>query len=244
MNEIAARLDVLERHLATLLADNADLRARNASLQQRVEQLEAPRSPLVTSGDQPGGDSVGPESPPVSRRGMIAAVAGVAGGMLLAQATPAAAANGGNVLLGNNNTATSTTQVSTSAGYALQGVSSSSYGVGVYGYATPATGITYGAYGRSNSSSGYGVYGEAKATTGTTFGVVGFAASPAGFALYGSGRAKVTGRSYLATPASGPVDADLDPGSVSLYLDTASHALKARVKYPNGTLKTATIALI
>jgi len=62
--------------------------------------------------------------------------------------------------------------------------------------------------------------------------------------LYGLDRLKVTGRSYLGTPATAPTDTDLSNGSISLYLDETNSTLKVRVKFANGTtLKTATIAL-
>jgi hypothetical protein len=73
--------------------------------------------------------------------------------------------------------------------------------------------------------------------------VYGQTSSPAGYALYGQGRLKVAGRSFLATPNSAPADADLNVGSISLYLDETNSKLKVRVKYSTGVLKTATIAL-
>jgi hypothetical protein len=45
-------------------------------------------------------------------------------------------------------------------------------------------------------------------------------------------------------PNAAPADGGLTNGSISLYLDEAGNNLKVRVKYSNGTLKTATIALV
>ena len=61
----------------------------------------------------------------------------------------------------------------------------STSGTGVYGYAPAASGFTYGVYGRSGSTSGIGVYGYATATSGTTYGVYGQSDSPAGRGVYG-----------------------------------------------------------
>lgn len=47
----------------------------------------------------------------------------------------------------------------------------------------------------------------------------------------------------LGAPPSAPTDGNLINGQVSFYLDEVGNNLKIRVKYSNGTLKTATIAL-
>jgi len=52
-----------------------------------------------------------------------------------------------------------------------------------------------------------------------------------------------TGRLYLTAPNSAPADADLGNSQFSFYLDEANNALKIRVRYSNGTYKTATLAL-
>ena len=77
------------------------------------------------------------------------------------------------------------------------------------------------------------VYGEHSGETGAS----------GGFAVLSDGRFKAKGRSYLATPTTEPVDADLDNASISFYLDPANNRLRVRVKYGNGTLKTGNIAL-
>ena len=47
----------------------------------------------------------------------------------------------------------------------------------------------------------------------------------------------------LSAPSSAPTDGDLNNSNISFYLDQSGNNLKVRVKYSNGTLKTATIAL-
>lgn len=54
---------------------------------------------------------------------------------------------------------------------------------------------------------------------------------------------KASGRSYLGVPASAPTDGDIANGASSAYLDEAGNALKIRVRYSDGTLKLATVAL-
>ena len=140
----------------------------------------------------------------------------------------------------------------------VYGTAHSTSGRGIYGYARAESGATKGVSGLARSDAGVAVHGHASADTGATKGVYGHANSPAGYgvygsnaeitgaagmALYGSGRLKVTGRSYLGTPNSVPVAADLNNGSISFYLDQAANNLKVRVKYSTGVLKTATIAL-
>lgn len=52
-------------------------------------------------------------------------------------------------------------------------------------------------------------------------------------------------RANIGVPASAPTDADLQASEVSFYLDEVGNALKARVKYADGTtLKTGTVALL
>ncbi len=50
-------------------------------------------------------------------------------------------------------------------------------------------------------------------------------------------------RLYLAVPNSAPTDANLANGQVSVYVDETNNLLKFRVKYSNGTLKTAQLNL-
>lgn len=51
------------------------------------------------------------------------------------------------------------------------------------------------------------------------------------------------GRVFVETPNAAPVDAMLGNGQINMYLDESGNALKVRVKYSDGTLKTATISL-
>ncbi len=67
----------------------------------------------------------------------------------------------------------------------IYGLSDSTDGNGVRGYATADSGETYGVYGRSDSTEGYGVYGRAAAASGTTNGVYGESDSTAGRAVFG-----------------------------------------------------------
>jgi hypothetical protein len=47
-----------------------------------------------------------------------------------------------------------------------------------------------------------------------------------------------------SAPSSAPTDGNLTNSSISFYVDEIGNNLKVRVKYSNGTLKTATIALV
>ena len=258
MNEIETRLAALEAHLATLLADNEQLRAQIAELRNAAATPAVPVG-LPDTGTRQVATEHDSEPPtrPVSRRGMIAAVAGAAGGALLANATPAAATNGQPVLLGQANSATATTTVIANDPAPLRGTTTYGAGCGVNGWAISTSGTAAGVYGESNSNNGTGVIGIATHGTGGTVGVYGRADSPSGVGVYGrnpaitgngyaivaSGRFKTTGRSYLGAPGTPPVDGDLGIGSISFYLDQTNHKLKIRVKYSSGTLKTATVAL-
>lgn len=51
------------------------------------------------------------------------------------------------------------------------------------------------------------------------------------------------GRVAITAPASAPTDAHLANGQISAYLDESGHNLIFRVRYSDGTMKTATIAL-
>lgn len=65
------------------------------------------------------------------------------------------------------------------------GVSDSTAGCGVLGQATAGSGNTWGIRGDNNSTSGSGVTGWASAASGTTYGVVGQSASSDGTGVYG-----------------------------------------------------------
>lgn len=48
----------------------------------------------------------------------------------------------------------------------------------------------------------------------------------------------------LVSPNEAPTDADLGNGFLTFYLNQAGNQLLVRVRYSNGTLKTATVALV
>jgi hypothetical protein len=76
--------------------------------------------------------------------------------------------------------------------YAVQGISYSTDGRAVAGYATSETGVNYGVYAQSSSNAGYGVYGRVISPTGITYGVYGRSDSNQGRGVWG-----------LATASSG-----------------------------------------
>lgn len=116
-------------------------------------------------------------------------------------------------------------------------------GTGVRGSAVAETGQNTGVAGYAVSPQGTGVYGSNTATTGTTYGVLGSVASPTGFALYAQGALKVTGRSYLAAPASAPPSSMMSNGSISFWVDEGGSALKIAVKRGSGAPATVTLPL-
>ena len=69
--------------------------------------------------------------------------------------------------------------------YAVYGLNRSTGGGGVQGQASALTGDTVGVYGEVQSTAGRGVNASAVATTGTTYGVYGASASIAGRGVYG-----------------------------------------------------------
>jgi len=69
--------------------------------------------------------------------------------------------------------------------YGVWGESASTSGCGVYGYAIATSGDARGVFGQSDSTAGRGVYGLANATSGTTYGVYGRSESTAGAGVYG-----------------------------------------------------------
>ena len=99
----AVLLDSINQNQASLLAEIEALRAQ-------ILELRSAARPARTdaSGDVPAVE-VGHRT--VSRRGMIAAVAGAAGGLLLTNTTPAAAADGHGVVLGDAGESSSETAI-------------------------------------------------------------------------------------------------------------------------------------
>ena len=67
----------------------------------------------------------------------------------------------------------------------VYGESSSMVGMGVYGYASQGTGANYGVYGESSSMAGTGVYAKASATSGGTYGAFGWSTSTSGCGVAG-----------------------------------------------------------
>jgi hypothetical protein len=69
--------------------------------------------------------------------------------------------------------------------YGVEGRSISTFGRGVYGWASAAYGLTAGVFGESSSTSGRGVYGLATATIGFSVGVFGRSQSTDGQGVFG-----------------------------------------------------------
>ncbi len=217
MDEIENWMAAVRAELKELRRDNAAMRADNERLRQDIAALRCAVRPADLSPPTVEASGISPEQRPVSRRGMIAAVAGAAGGMLIAGATPAAAANGDAVKAGATTTASTTTQLKTTGGHGLVGVTSAAnfaglYGssgsgsgvfgrtdgtsaTGVQGLAAATTGSNYGVWGSSESTSGTGVYGTNYAGSGTTYGVLGRSNSPTGSGVAGTALA-ATGTTY------------------------------------------------
>ena len=149
---------------------------------------------------------------------MVGAAAGVgAAASLIAGGDPAGATDGDAVLAGDSNTATATTEIATSDGIGLQGVSADSSGLyGVSGTASGITGIG-GVVGDSSSQDGVvgkssgaiGVYGV---TTGVSeAGVLGqdLSAGTNGQGLFGE---STNGIGVLATGGRAPLQVSpVDP---------------------------------
>jgi len=72
-----------------------------------------------------------------------------------------------------------------SDGYGVIGITTGTFGVGVYAESLASTGANYGVYGTSRSSNGTGVYGQASSSTGTTYGVYGTSSSASGIGVRG-----------------------------------------------------------
>ncbi len=65
------------------------------------------------------------------------------------------------------------------------GITNSTVGRGLYGYATATSGVNFGVYGISNSPSGNGVYGYGNSSGGQSVGVHGITESTTGRAVFG-----------------------------------------------------------
>jgi hypothetical protein len=77
---------------------------------------------------------------------------------------------------------------SSAGGYGVEGVNTATQGTAIYGNGATAVygaGGTYGVYGKSVTSYGVGVYGYASSTSGNTVGVYGQADSVGGWGVFG-----------------------------------------------------------
>lgn len=234
---LAAEIEGQRAEMAHLRAEIDGLRLELAGA-HGVRISDDPTTPEAPSaGPTPGG--------PVSRRGVILAAVGAAAGLAAASVrpAPAAAATGGAFILGQSNSASTATGLTTPAGFGLTVTSSASSGQAITGQKTSLSGVTVGVGGVSQSDNGIGVQGLANSSNGLNYGVYAQTNSPAGFALFAKGRVKVTGRSFLATPAGAPSAADMGGRSISFFLDQAANRLRVKVKYSTGVIKYGSIAL-
>jgi hypothetical protein len=134
---------------------------------------------------------------PRTRRAVLAGVLGGVG-VLLAEALGrplgVRGADGDVVHVGDVLTGTRTTSITTSRGYGIRGISTSTrtaadQEAGVFGHATATSGPTAGVAGRSDSNAGTGIVGVASAASGVTMGVSGMTFSPEGTGVAGIARA-------------------------------------------------------
>jgi hypothetical protein len=202
--------------VAELAAQFAQFRQRAeaqiTSLTEEVARLGGgvPSSgvPRVVATER-GGESAdaSTEDRPVSRRGALMAMGGVAAGGLgmalgstVLGAQPAAA-DGTPVELGGNNVTTGTTVISTSvARYALQATTSDSLGAALAGEDSSGNTDGWGVYG--NSDSGLGMVGTAGSVAAVPHGPIGVAGlSAAGTGVLGSDQS--TGIGVSGTSADG-----------------------------------------
>jgi hypothetical protein len=200
----AVTLEELARHMAEMTAENARLSERLAQIETGRGPNGQPPRPAGTPTRNEGAEG----ERTVSRRGALLALGGAAaGGMGLALASsvvgagPAAATQGDAVLAGESNSATATTEVITSSGSGVYGISGTSSGLsssdaGVFGDSNAAFGLL------GTSSGADGVHGET--THSGSSGVFGLDTSS------GDGGYGVSARSTNGCAVSGL--ADLPPG--------------------------------
>jgi hypothetical protein len=206
----AVTIEDLARHMAEMTAENARLSERLAQIETgrrvngRPPRPAPPRTPARTEGAE------GKHT--VSRRGALLALGGAAaGGMGLALASsvmgaePAAATQDSAVLAGESNTATATTEVSTSSGSGVYGISGTSSGLsssdaGVFGDSNAAFGLL------GTSSGADGVHGET--THAGSSGVFGLDTSSGdggyGVSARSTNGCAVSGLAGLPAPATVP----------------------------------------
>jgi hypothetical protein len=212
--------------LEELARDMAEMTAENARLSERLAQIEArrgvdgrPSRPTGTPTRSEGSEG----DRPVSRRGALLALGGAAaGGVGLALASsimsaePAAATQDAAVLAGESNTATDTTEVITSSGSGVYGISGASSAIsssdaGVFGDSSTAFGVL------GTASGADGVHGET--THAGSSGVFGLDTSS------GDGGYGVSARSTNGCGVSGLADLPASstvPSGVGVYGASAS----------------------
>jgi hypothetical protein len=133
----------------------------------------------------------------------------------------------------------------TGRNFGVQGLTDSSTGIGVQGGASAANGGNIGVAGFTFGTTGIGVLGCALAESDSAdYGVFGTTMSPEGYGVYCGGRFKSTGRTFTALPNTPPDDADLDPGSMSMWLDEGRLQLTFRIKDSQGRLWSHAINLV
>lgn len=153
----------------------------------------------------------------VSRRRLIGAAAGLAGGTLAAlRAAPASATQGQAVVAGQTNTASGTTAVRTTGFAGLFGRSESTSGRGVSALASAYRGSTYGVHAEARSSNGTGVLGLARARRGLAVGVAGVSGGDRGVGVRGVAGSG-TGMTYGVTGESGSTSGRGVRGWASAY---------------------------
>jgi hypothetical protein len=166
-----------------------------------------------------------------SRRSLFGRVATAVAGFVafLFVGSRAAHAEGEAMAVGETyNDATSTTAVSTTAGFGLSGASSDPNGAGVYGESSAGPGVI--GFSTSTNSAGVGVFGSSPRGTGVQ------ATSTSGIALSVTGRVRFS-RSGLATIATGASSV-----KVALSGVTSSSMVLATLQSSNNSNSVAGVA--
>jgi len=159
------------------------LEEENKELEQRLSTIEKAINEIDSKdySDEHDNNIV------TSRRGTLTGLAGL--GILGLGATGTASANDsivGETYSGQPGTLLELKEESSSGyTYALKGISDSSNGRGVFGYATSNSGSAFGVYGITESEDGKALYGKATASTGPTEGLQGRSQSDEGTGVLG-----------------------------------------------------------
>jgi hypothetical protein len=189
------------------------LEEENSELKKRLSAIEEMIGETAKSNSSDENDG----KVPVSRRGVMTALAGAGALGIGATGTTAAQSSGivGERYAGNPGTVLELENTSSNGfSYGLTGIVNADLGRGVYGYAKNTSGESYGVYGvtdstdgkalfgnatagsgpteglqgRSQSSEGTGVLGDVTASTGSTVGVKGESFSKQGTGVYGEAK--------------------------------------------------------